>query len=218
MWGIDDAKNIKRNVYDEEEEYDRFLKGAGIHSDISNDGYMIPYNDNPYDEYNIAKHLYLDVINRANDYVYIFTPYLILDNETVEALCYAGNRGVDVAIIVPHIPDKKYAFKLGRNYYEKLMLNKVKIYEYTPGFVHSKTFLCDDRIATIGTVNLDFRSLYLHFEDAVYMYKNSEVYNVEEDFQNTLSMCQKITWEDCKNYSFIKKLAGAFLKIIAPLM
>ena len=218
MWGIDDTKNVKRNVYDEEEEYDRFLAGSNVHSDVANDGYMIPYNDNPYDEYNIAKHLYLDVINRANDYVYIFTPYLILDNETVEALCYAGNRGVDVAVIVPHIPDKKYAFKLGRNYYEKLMLNKVKIYEYTPGFVHSKVILADDKYAICGSSNMDFRSFYLHYECGVYMYKCSEILELKRDFLDTLEKCQRETLITVRNYPIRSKIDGAILKLIAPLM
>ena len=136
----------------------------------------------------------------------------------VAALTYAVKRGVDVKIIMPHIPDKEYAYILARTYYPILLAEGVEIYEYTPGFVHAKVFTSDDEKAVVGTINLDFRSLYLHFEDAVYMYKNSEVYNIEADFQDTLSMCQRITIDDCRNYSVVKRIAGAFLKIVAPLM
>ncbi|MCR4717519.1 MAG: cardiolipin synthase [Lachnospiraceae bacterium] len=218
MWGIDDEKNVLKNVYDEEEEYAKYLIKAQTHSDVVSDGYMVPYNDNPYDTYNVAKHLYLDIINRANEYVHIFTPYLILDNETVEALCYAGNRGVDVGIIVPHIPDKKYAFKLGKSYYEELFLNKVKIYEYTPGFVHSKVIVADDKYGICGSSNMDFRSFYLHYECGIYMYKCSELLELEKDYQETLKSCQEETLSTYRNYSIKNKIDGALLRLLAPLM
>ncbi len=218
MWGIDDDKNVLRNVYDEEEEYDKYLTVAGIHSDVVSDGYMIAYNDNPYDNYNIAKHLYLDIINRANKYVHIFTPYMILDNETVEALCYAGNRGVDVGIIVPHVPDKVYAYKLGRSYYEQLILNRVKIYEYTPGFVHSKCIVADDKYGICGSSNMDFRSFYLHYECGVYLYKCSEILEIEKDYQETLGECQLEDLRALREYPIRHKIDGALLRLIAPLM
>ena len=146
------------------------------------------------------------------------TPYLILDEEMVDALIYAVKRGVEVIIIMPHIPDKEYAYILARTYYKQLISNGVKIYEYTPGFIHAKVFTSDDEKAIVGTINLDFRSLYLHFEDAVFMYRNPELMKVEEDFHQTLEKCQLITIEDCNNYSIVKRFAGAVLRLVAPLM
>ena len=146
------------------------------------------------------------------------TPYLILDDEMVSALTYAAKRGVETVIIMPHIPDKVYAYLLARSYYQELIEDGVKIYEYTPGFVHAKVFTSDDEKAVVGTINLDFRSLYLHFECGTYMYRNAAVKTVEEDFQDTLKMCRMITLEDCREYPVIKKVAGSMLRLFAPLM
>ena len=119
---------------------------------------------------------------------------------------------------MPHIPDKKYAYLLARTYYEELIEAGVKIYEYTPGFVHAKVFVSDDEKAVVGTINMDFRSFYLHFECASYIYKNLVIRDIEEDFQNTLKKCKLITIEDCKKLGLIKKLIGRTLKLFAPLM
>ena len=119
---------------------------------------------------------------------------------------------------MPHIPDKIYAYLLARTYYGQLIDEGVRIYEYTPGFVHAKVFTSDDEKAVVGTINLDFRSLYLHFEDAVYLFRNQAIKVIEKDFQRTLEKCQKITKEDCRNYNVFKKLAGRILRLIAPLM
>lgn len=210
MWDVCAKKKTDLEKY---LRYD-FIPDPEMHGD----GYVLPYGDSPYDDENVGERMYMDILYNAKEYVHIMTPYLILDDEMIAALTYAVKRGVDVKIIMPHIPDKEYAYMLARTYYPILIEQGVEIYEYTPGFVHAKVFTSDDEKAVVGTVNLDFRSLYLHFEDAVYMFRNSEVYNVEADFQDTLSMCQKITMEDCKNYSILKKIAGAFLKIVAPLM
>jgi cardiolipin synthase len=210
MWDLSGKRKTNLENY---LKYD-FIEDPEMHGD----GYVLPYGDSPYDDENVGERMYMDILYNAKKYVHIMTPYLILDDEMIAALTYAVKRGVDVKIIMPHIPDKEYAYMLARTYYPLLIEQGVEIYEYTPGFVHAKVFTSDDEKAVVGTINLDFRSLYLHFEDAVYMYKNSEVYNVEEDFRNTLDMCQKITLEDCRNYSLIKKIAGAFLKIVAPLM
>ncbi len=210
MWDISDKEKTDLEKY---LKYD-FIPDPEMHGD----GYVLPYGDSPYDDENVGERMYMDILYNAKKYVHIMTPYLILDDEMTAALTYAVKRGVDVKIIMPHIPDKEYAYMLARTYYPLLLEQGVKIYEYTPGFVHAKVFTSDDEKAVVGTINLDFRSLYLHFEDAVYMYRNSEIYKIEEDFQDTLSMCRQITLEDCRKYNFVKKIAGAFLKIVAPLM
>lgn len=181
-------------------------------------GYVIPYGDSPYDTEYVGERVYSDILYQAKSYVHIMTPYLILDDEMVTALTYAVKRGVEVIIIMPHIPDKIYAYLLARTYYPELIDAGVQIYEYTPGFVHAKVFTSDDEKAVVGTINLDFRSLYLHFEDAVYIYRNPVVRDVEGDFQDTLKKCQKITIEDCREYNLFKKLAGRILRLVAPLM
>ena len=181
-------------------------------------GYVIPYCDSPLDKELVGEYVYLDILNTAKHYVHIITPYLILDNETITALKYAAKRGIETIIIMPHVPDKWYAYYLGRTHYEELIQAGVQIYEYTPGFVHAKVFASDDVKAVVGTINLDFRSLYLHFECAAYFYRNPVVADVEADFQATLAKCQKITMEDCKKLSPKIRLVGRVLKFIAPLM
>jgi len=181
-------------------------------------GYVIPYCDSPLDREMVGEFVYLDILNTAKRYVHIMTPYLILDNETITALSYAAKRGVETIIIMPHIPDKWYAYLLARTYYEELIRAGVQIYEYTPGFIHAKQFTSDDEKAVVGTINLDYRSLYLHFECAVYFYRNPVVADVEADFQETLKKCQRITVEDCRRLSLGKRLVGGLLRILAPLM
>ena len=146
------------------------------------------------------------------------TPYLILDTEMMTALKFAAKRGVEVIIIMPHVPDKWYAFVLAKTYYNELLDAGVQIYEYTPGFVHAKVFTSDDRKAVVGTINMDYRSLYLHFECAAFLYENSEIPAVENDFQETLKKCQKITQEDYKKQKSFDKIAGSILRVFAPLM
>lgn len=181
-------------------------------------GYVIPYGDTPFDGENVGEHVYMDMLNQAQKYVHIMTPYLILDNEMKESLKYAAKRGVDVKIIMPHIPDKKLAFYLARSYYSELIKAGVKIYEYTPGFVHAKIFVSDDLKATVGSINLDFRSLYLHFECGTYMYGASCVENIETDYQTTLEKCHLVTPEYLKKLPLYQKYIGSVLKIFAPLM
>lgn len=181
-------------------------------------GYVIPYGDNPMDRENVGEMVYLDILNQARDYVYIMTPYLILDNEMLTALTFAAKRGVDVRILLPHIPDKKYAFILAQSHYKQLVCAGVKVYEYTPGFVHSKVFLSDDRHGVVGTINLDYRSLYLHFECAAYLYKVPALWDVRRDFEQTILKCRRIMQEDIKKQKLHTKLAAALLKVAAPLM
>jgi len=185
---------------------------------MSAGGYVMPYGDSPFDGENIGKNVYIDIINRAKNYVHIMTPYLILDDEMISALIYAAQRGVDTIIITPHIPDKVYTYLLGRTYYRELLEKGVKIYEYTPGFIHAKVFTSDNEKAVVGTINLDFRSLYLHFECAAYIYKNPEIFKIEADFQNTILQCHEMTLEDCRKFPTIKKFLGQVLRLFAPLM
>ena len=182
------------------------------------DGYIIPYGDSPFDHENVGEEVYFHILNHAKKYVHIMTPYLILDDEMITALRYCAKRGVETVIIMPHIPDKIYAYLLARTYYKQLLKYGVKIYEYTPGFVHAKVFVSDDIRGCVGTINLDFRSLYLHFECGAYMYSNDVLHDVEQDFKETLKQCQEITKESCDKYPKGKMLVGKMLRLIAPLM
>lgn len=186
--------------------------------DIKQDGYFIPYGVSPFGYERVGKRVYLDILNTARQYVHIMTPYLILDYEMIMALTYAAKRGIDVKIIMPHIPDKKTAFVLAKTYYNELLEAGVSIYEYTPGFVHAKIFVSDDEKAVVGTVNLDYRSLYHHFECGVVLYKNSEISAIEEDYQKTLTKCQVVTSEDYARQKVVDRLTGRVLRIFAPLM
>ena len=184
----------------------------------SREGFVMPYGDSPLDHETVGKQVYIDILNRAETYVHMMTPYLILDQDMITALTYAAKRGVETIIIMPHIPDKIYAYLLARSYYEELLAAGVKIYEYTPGFVHAKVYVSDDREGEVGTINMDYRSFYLHFECAAYIYRNPVVHDMEKDFQETLKKCQNITIEDCRHYPGIKKFAGSVLRLFAPLM
>lgn len=211
LWGVTEL---------EKEDYSCFLLPADYRYPEGMDysGFVMPYADSPLDGENVGEQVYLDILGHAKRYVHIMTPYLILDDVTLTALKYSAKRGVETIIIMPHIPDKLYAYLLARSYYAELLRAGVQIYEYTPGFVHAKMFISDDEKAVVGTINLDFRSLYLHFECAAYLYKNNTVYTVEEDFQETLGKCQLITLEDCRRYSPVKRFAGKALRLFAPLM
>lgn len=184
---------------------------------IINDGFVQPYGDSPLDEEVVGENVYLNIINSAKNYIYIFTPYLIIDNEIMTALCLAAKKGVDVKIVTPGIPDKKTVFKLTRSYYPQLIKSGVKIYEYTPGFIHGKVFICDDKIATVGTINMDYRSLYLHFECGVYLYKCKCINEIKKDVINTISRSRQFTEKDIKG-GRRNSLFQAILRVFAPLM
>lgn len=213
MWNVTEKDDIEEKA--DEEKYTKYIEK---NNDIKSDGYVMVYGDSPYDEESVGEVVYHDIINNATKYVHIMTPYLILDNETMKVLEYAAKRGVDVKIIGPYITDKPTAYLIARTYYEKLLKMGVKIYEYTPGFVHAKMYSSDDEKAVVGTINMDFRSLYLNFECASFFYKHKVVSDVERDFNETLSKCHEITMEDCKKYSRIKLFIGKILWIFAPLM
>lgn len=200
-----------------EEDYERYLRIP--HGNDELDGYIMPYGDNPFDADRIGESVYLDLINTAEEYVHIMTPYLIIDDQMVSAMAFAAKSGVDVKIIMPHIPDKWSAYTLARTYYEELIRSGVKIYEYTPGFIHSKVFVSDNKKATVGTVNLDYRSLYLHFECGVYIYGGHVIDEIDRDFDETLEKSHLITLEAARDISFIQKFVGRFcLRLFAPLL
>lgn len=181
-------------------------------------GYVMPYADCPLDEDKVGENVYMDVLYRASRYVHIMTPYLILDGELETALKYAAERGVDVKLILPGIPDKKAAYALAKMHYKPLIKSGVKIYEYTPGFVHAKVFVSDDIKAIVGTINLDYRSLYHHFECATYMYAVPCIKDIENDFTDTLAKCREVTSELVKHRKLTEKILGGIMKLIAPLM
>ena len=156
----------------EDHSLEKYLPHVWHPEAFEGDGYIQPFCDSPLDNETVGENVYLNIINRAKRYVYICTPYLVIDNEMMTALCLAAKSGVDVRLMTPGIPDKKLVFLLTQSYYEQLLEAGVKIYEYQPGFLHAKSFVCDDEIAVVGTINLDYRSLYLHFEDGVWIYRN----------------------------------------------
>lgn len=181
-------------------------------------GYIQPFGDNPLDGEAVGETVYLNLISRAKNYVYINTPYLILDNEMIVALANAAKAGVDVRIVTPHFPDKALVHTVTRSYYPVLLQSGVRIYEYTPGFMHSKTFVADDEIAVVGTINLDYRSLYLHFENGVWLYKTPSVMQIKDDFLETLHVCQEIDLTVYTNLSASRRLKWAALRLLAPLL
>lgn len=182
-------------------------------------GIVQPYSDMPLDGEQVGEMVYLNMINRAEKYVYICTPYLIVDNETVTALLLAAKNGVDVRIITPHRGDKWYVHMVTRAYYAQLVRGGVKIYEYTPGFLHAKTFVADDEVATVGTINLDYRSFYLHFECGVWMARTNAVLDIRTDFLNTLKLCEPINADSRQlNFGCVLRLLSAVLRLFSPLM
>jgi cardiolipin synthase len=181
-------------------------------------GYVMPYGDSPLDAEHVGKQVYVDILNRAERYVHIMSPYLILDAETENALKFAAKRGVDVALILPGIPDKKLPYALAKGHYKSLLSAGVKIYEYSPGFVHSKLFVSDDIKAVVGTINLDYRSFSHHFECAAYMHGTGCIKDIEADFENTLKLCRRVSMETVKKEKLSLKLLGILMKVVAPLM
>lgn len=182
------------------------------------DGYVQPYADSPLDTLNVSENAYINMIMRAEKYVYITTPYLILDNEMTTALCVAAQSGVDVRIVTPYHPDKKLVHCVTQSYYKVLLKAGVRIYEYTPGFMHAKMFVCDDDVAIVGTANMDYRSLYMHFECCIAFYYASTVLKVKKDIVRTLRESREITPQQLELTPRYKRLVQLLLRIIAPLM
>ncbi len=182
------------------------------------DGYVQPYVDSPLDDETVGENVYLNMISQAKQYVYICTPYLIIDHEMMTNLCLAAKNGVDVKIILPGIPDKKLIYLTSTSYYAELIDAGVKIYRYIPGFLHAKTFVCDDEVATVGTINLDYRSLYLHFENGVWIYRAKAVAQMKEDILHTLEASEKVSRDECEPRNVFVAFLQSILKLLAPLL
>ncbi|MCI8588569.1 MAG: hypothetical protein HFG40_02845 [Bacilli bacterium] len=181
------------------------------------EGIVAPYAETPLDDEQIGEDIYLNIINQSHKYIYIFTPYLIIDTDLMNALILAAKRGVDVRIIIPGIPDKKIVYTLTESYLELLIKGGVKIYKYTPGFIHSKVFIADDHIATVGTINLDYRSLYLHFECGLYLENVKCIQQIKEDALETMEQSHLVTKEEATP-RFFKSVWQGILRLFAPLL
>ncbi|WP_251205209.1 cardiolipin synthase [Acetatifactor aquisgranensis] len=207
MWNIDVR----------EPEFDKFLAFPAFFGEQEK-GYVVPYGDWPLDDDKLGERVYMDILNRAVKYVHIMTPYLILDGEIETALKFSAERGVEVALILPGIPDKRIPYALAKTHYASLLESGVKIYEYTPGFVHAKVFVSDTKEAVVGTINLDYRSLYHHFECATYMHGTDCIPDIEADFQAMLPKCRQVTRETIREEKWTVKLLGVLMKVAAPLL
>lgn len=198
----------------EKPEFDKYL----VKYQGKNDGFVIPFSDEPLFQEMIHENAYMNVIENAKKSVYICTPYLILDDTIENSLIRAAKSGIDVKIITPHHPDKKLVFEMTRANYESLVNNGVEIYEFTPGFMHTKMIISDDSTAIVGTCNFDFRSFYLHFENGVWMYNSKAVTQAKESFLKALAVSEKITPEFFKNVTFKRRIIRSILKIFSPLL
>ena len=197
--------------------YAEFIPDSFEECGSADDGYVLSFSDSPLDNESVGESVYTDMLYQAKDYIYITTPYLAIDSELQTALCMAAKRGVDVRMITPGIPDKKLVYRLTRSYYPTLLRAGVKIYEYTPGFIHAKSYVCDDKLCVVGTINMDYRSLYLHFECGTLIYNNPEVVRVKQDDLETMEKCRKVELSDMKT-NFLGELLDSFLRSIAPLL
>lgn len=183
-----------------------------------NSGLVIPYGDDAFNELDIAEDVYSYIIEDAKRYLHITSPYVLIDENLMESLIFAHRRGVEVSIIVPSVPDHYITFCIGRTYIKKLMDAGIKVYLYQKGFIHAKTFICDDKIATVGTINLDYRSLFHHFECGCVIYKNQVIEKIEKDFQESIRESLLLDEENYKKISRVQKVLGHICKIFAPMM
>lgn len=201
-----------------EENYSKYRPNVYADYNYEAAGFVQPYGDTPVDDEIVGENVYLNMINKAKHYIYITTPYLIIDNEILTALTLAAKSGIDVRIITPGIPDKKLVFWVTQSYYDLLVKAGVKIYEFTPGFIHAKSVVMDDSVATVGTINFDYRSLYLHFECGVWMHKMDCIPEIKQDFLNTMEQCTEITAVSLQKTIGIKKFIQRVLRLFAPLL
>lgn len=207
MWNVSEKYSENFNNYLEDVEIDK-----------GNDGYVIAYGETPSDDELLAEKIYIDMINNAKDYVYIMTPYFVTDYEFINSLTDAAKKGIETVLIMPHICDKEIPFAIAHTYYLELLDAGVKIYEYKPGFIHAKMFITDDIKAIVGTINLDYRSLYHHYECATYIYKSKIIKQIKDDFINTINQSILITKEKLKKDKLTRKILGRLLKIFSPLI
>ena len=188
-------------------------------SSVANNGYVIPFGDgpNPIFKHRVAKTMIMNMLNQAQDYVYMMSPYLIIDNELCQAIENAALRGIDVRIITPHIPDKKIVFVMTRSHYKRLMNAGVKIYEFEPGFVHAKVYLSDDKYGIVGTINLDYRSLVHHFENGVWLYQHEVLDEIKEDMHATMSQSIRIEDGTIKDI-LLQRFIRAVVRALSPML
>ncbi len=208
LWNMQDVKPLDADMY-----------LSKVFGGDCGSGFVIPFGDspNPIDTEDIGKNVYINILSSAQDYVYICTPYLICDRELLNAICIASRRGVDVRIITPHIPDKKAVFLMTRSNYKKLIEAGVKVYEYTPGFIHAKSFVSDDKFAVCGTINLDYRSLVHHFECGAWMYNTESVMDMKNDFLHTVEKSQIVTHRQA-SFGFFERLLAELMKVFSPML
>lgn len=209
MWNVSEWGN---------EEYEKYLKNITFEEPLFHDGFVIPYGEAPTRSTEVGKTVYESMITSASRYVHIMTPYFIVDREFLDSMRYAARRGVEVSMILPHIPDKKVIYFIARTFYPELLEAGIKVYEYTPGFMHAKAFVSDDISAAVGTINLDYRSFYHHFECGVYLYDNSAAGKLEADFQATLLKCQEVSLDYYKKIPLYQKIVGRISRLFAPLL
>lgn len=186
--------------------------------DRGGSGFVQPFADTPLDNEAVGDTVFFNLITKAKRSVYIMTPYLVISDKMISALTVAAKNGIDVRIITPGVPDKWYVFMVTQAHYPDLISCGVRIYSFSPGFIHSKVFCVDGEYAVVGTVNYDFRSLYLHFEDAVWLYRADCVKQVVQDFENTFPKCHQVTLAECKSVPWFKRLIGSILRMFSPLM
>ncbi len=199
------------NLLEEKPDVEKYI---GKYDTYDSKGFVIPFGDNPFDKHKVGETVYMDILYQAKQYVHIMSPYLILDDEMIAALCSTALRGVDVKLIVPGMYDKQVVGELGETYYERLIQSGVEVYAYTPGFIHAKMFISDDIKAVVGTINLDYRSLYHHFECGTYMYDTECIKDIKADFEDTIAKCHKVSLEEAKK----TKAAGHVARLLAPMM
>ncbi len=219
-WNAQGAIHLDGSRYmNQRLEKKELLQRVNASDESLDDGFVIPFGDGPEPiyRYRTGKNVYLNMINGARKYLYITTPYLICDRELLNALRNASRKGVDVRIITPHIPDKKAILLMTQSNYSVLIEDGVKIYEYTPGFIHAKNFVCDDKYAVCGTINLDYRSLVHHFECGVWMYGTECIGQMKEDFLETVGVSERISAEQAGLKSWRRFLAE-IMKAFSPLM
>lgn len=210
MWNADEP---------EDEDKDRIERYLPKWGDLKcAEGYVQPYADNPLDDVYVGENVYVNILNHATRYAYFSTPYLIPTPELIRAFTLAAERGVDVRIFTPGVPDKKIVYAVTKSYYHELIEGGVKIYQFTPGFIHAKQCVSDDEIATCGTINLDYRSFYHHFENGCIFYHCGAVHEVYEDFQNLMKRCTDVTEKFAKKDCYLRHLGLSFLRLFASLM
>ena len=207
--------NATKKHFEKDKVYDKYMTAE---PDTNGRGFAVPFADSPMDDLQVGEDVYISMIDKADDYVWFMTPYLIITDELKSALCLAAMRGVDVRIITPGIPDKKLVYSITRSFYHDLCMHGVKIYEWAPGFMHGKLCISDDSLAVCGTINLDYRSLYHHFENGVFFGYCEAVIDAKHDFEKTQSECNDVTLDYKVGRKGIMKLSQMFARLFAELL